>query len=1134
MSFGLVANLRFPVKRADSGQNLPDYGRTPDLTGRVGRRFITQLDSEGTDAMRAQFLLSTLHRRRIVIASALCLIAAGGLVGQLTLVWTSLVGTSMPAIATLIAGLMTGVLIGRAAALFLDGSAPSSSSAGGSLTSRMAVSGMIIAVSWVLPELLRTSLDAGCLLFGKELSLSGGVTPLETLPTLLFPCSVIGVLTGAILFWRRSLDVQLHSDRVAMSVFSCVGMCVLMLHAWFSLPLATTVSVLVIVATVANLLCGRAELSPRPARPATTGRGLASRFGLLVPMTSGILVIAIFGLMNRLIPISVPVLMQSLLIAVLFVSLVTRPVTQRIMPARIQSSVALVLLSLLPLVFSRLIDWNLSLRTSISSPLLLTWLHSLQLAGPIALAMVTCFYRYVAPVDTSVVGSQARLAEIGDDQPALSMLFGVGCLGGLALLTWGVAPAAILAGGLGVQCVLIAVREYSSASSILSRQRRRMSAAFAASLAVACPLIVLTGFVNSPRATQLLFSDRSLAAVRLGVDRELIPFSDASRLVTREETPQGEVQIWHRNGHVVEFRRNGKLLGQVSTDTDRSPQPIEEILPAILPLVAHKSPDRILLLGDETGVCLRICSHFPIQRIVAVRSDQKMTDLARQFTWRRQQPTPDRDERVTVLHESAAIAVRRRSEIPFDVVIEASPAATVGGNAFEYTTEFYEAVRRQLSADGVFCQRFRQKDLGAEPLKQLIATAMDSFRHVIAVETTPGEVALLASNAESGLIGDQIMSRLQLDHIRREIATAGWDWTQVAVLPMLDATDPLGMFSQQPIPRAISISNSRFALALPLDSNPILDRSAEMQESFGPHQVRIVELLPQNDDHKELKRRVSSLSQEIEILAGMPDEPWTYRKSLRMELQRNPRAPKDVFLDDRIVRTAHPLDKLQTDYFVTLGRSIQRVRAGETSYEAFADLEDFTIQHEPLLSHFAYYELVRLHELTGHPSPGNEFRHRLHTVYFTGPTDASVRPVIAAIQQLVDQPELLASDEDRYDQMNSLIQKLIERWEARTVWEPRSAVRVENDVEQSVLVTNRAIDRMESWAPAADVAVSEFYKRRRFINAALIAPLRNYREQVLAHRLKTEAQTGPDAAGQGGEVPDDLPLVIPPQDLQTN
>jgi hypothetical protein len=311
-------------------------------------------------------------------------------------------------------------------------------------------------------------------------------------------------------------------------------------------------------------------------------------------------------------------------------------------------------------------------------------------------------------------------------------------------------------------------------------------------------------------------------------------------------------------------------------------------------------------------------------------------------------------------------------------------------------------------------------------------------------------------------------------------------------------------------------------MVMPLETGRGDDRSIELQAAFGAVERQLIALIPAETDHQEAERRLSALRQQLEILAGIPDEPWTYRRSLRMEMQRSPRPPVEVVMNGKVIRDMHPLDQIRKDYFLTLGKSVRSAQDADSTAGDFAALDRFTECAEPLLSHFAHYELIRLHEMEQHPSPAAEFRHRLHVVFYSPPSDASVRPVIGAIHQLVEQPELIADEALRYDQLNALLQKLIERWEARTAWEPRSALRVQNDVDLSIQVVTKALQQMESQRDAASVSAEEFRGRRRFVTAALISPLRDYREQVLAHRLKSEP--GPPT---GHEDPDDLPLMVP-------
>src|SRR5690606_10601466 len=112
--------------------------------------------------------------------------------------------------------------------------------------------------------------------------------------------------------------------------------------------------------------------------------------------------------------------------------------------------------------------------------------------------------------------------------------------------------------------------------------------------------------------------------------------------------------------------------------------------------------------------------------------------------------------------------------------------------------------------------------------------------------------------------------------------------------------------SQQSPPAAVSVATGQFSLELPFEVTRRSPRAAELQAAFAPYQLRLAEAVPPGEAHQEIKRRLSLISQQVEILAGMPDEPWTYRRSLRTEMQRNPRPPKEVISDSKIIRTAHP------------------------------------------------------------------------------------------------------------------------------------------------------------------------------------------------------------------------------------
>lgn len=652
-------------------------------------------------------------------------------------------------------------------------------------------------------------------------------------------------------------------------------------------------------------------------------------------------------------------------------------------------------------------------------------------------------------------------------------------------------------------------------------------------LAIITMTAAIVAAIDTPDAAPLqglMFSERTQFALQRNVEPDLIPQSAPARLVEVLPTAAGEISVWKLTGSLVEFRRNGIAQGAASSSPETTPQPPQDVLPLIMALCNHPQPAHVLLLGDDAGTALRSCTHFPVQQITAIRQDPQITRLAATHVWLPSQQNPQNDTRVRIIHQPTELAIRSMPPASIDAIVCSGPPASSISAASLCTAEFYTAVHAALAAEGVFAQRFRSSDFGPEPLRQCLATLSTIFPASGAVQTIPGEIILLAANSDKGLITPGMLDRLQKEHVRTELSLSGWDWAQVAVLPLADANDPVGLFSTAKRPASLTVSAAQTTLHWPHEASRMADKAGELQAAFAPWQKQLASALPVTEAHHEAKRRLSSLSQQVEILAGMPDQPWTYRKSLRMEMQQHPRPPLEKVENGRIIRIAHPLDQQRQQYFQSLGDALMAAARNEQqALELVRRLISFARSGDPLMGHFSHYEIVRLHEMLKHPAPAEELQHRLHIVFFANPSDASVRPVISALDQLVRQPELISQPEERFDQLNALLQKLIERWEARTAWEPKSATRVQNDVDQSVRISNLALDQMQELAASAGVSSHDLQQRRRYINQALIVPLRDYRDQVLAHRMKNNTAT-PD-----GEDPDDQPLLVPgSQPLTTN
>jgi spermidine synthase len=1046
----------------------------------------------------------------IVLNRVFAAMAAGTIVAQLAIGWLSLCGTSPISITALMVGFTVGVTAARWLGDFLPVHLVRRNRINGPA---LALTLALLPLSWLLPELLSSTLLAGCETVGTGSSF-------QAMLALLFPSVIVAAMTALAGLFFQSITPVAGGTWIRSFLTGGIGFSLTTLLCLFTWPLALipTCSVLGAFAFYTVLKLSTANTANTPKPPRTTENSP----DWLVPLhftAVGILSVAVAQIMNHLVTITVPVLVIAAGITSVATLTLSSAAAERLLRVKGMNAIALCMLALLPVLFGLLAEVNLHISSANSSPVLTILFQATE-----------CAFLATALLMPAILVSRQEIRPSGGRIEIQAITLGMAF--GLVSIGRGLSPMLALTLGLLLHALglFFQIRSANSDTVWHLQIKQRTFEMRASTLMLLIPLLTLLGSFDTVRTSSLIFSPRTQAAIERGVDQELIPQSDANRLMKTATGPTGEFSVWKRAGNVVEFLRNGVSLGKVSTNTNLSPQPAEEILPAIMALVSHPKPSRVLVLGDDTGACLRSCSHFPVQEIVAIRSDVSLTDLAHEFTWGSQDIPVDKDERVRILHVPQIVALKDRSLKSFDVVVASADTAQRLSGIAQFTVEFYASARLRMNSESVFCQRFRQHELGPEPVKQTMATMLQVFSHVGVVQTVPGEILLFATDSSSGLVNPEILSRLQREHVQQEIATTGWDWSQVAVLPLVDARDPIGIFNRELPPKAISISHGGFAMQLPFNTAKAGSRSEEIRSTFGPHQIQLLAKIPEGDDHAEVQRRLNALTQQQEILAGMPDQPWTYRKSLRMEMQRSPRPPREIIQAGHIVKTSHPLDVFGRDYFVALGDALTAATQQLPANEKIAELERFTTNPEPLLSHFAHYEIVRLHELTNHPDPASEFQHRLHTVFFTTSTDASVRPVMAAIEQLVHQPELVKADADRYDMLNSLVQKLIERWEARTNWEPKSAVRVQHDVDQSIRVTNLALDQMEQQTNAANVSQADFLCRRRYINAALIGPLRDYRDQVLSHRIKSEKPAENDS-----EDPNDTPLLLnSDSDLSTN
>ena len=232
---------------------------------------------------------------------------------------------------------------------------------------------------------------------------------------------------------------------------------------------------------------------------------------------------------------------------------------------------------------------------------------------------------------------------------------------------------------------------------------------------------------------------------------------------------------------------------------------------AWLPLLLHPAPRRALFLGLGSGVTASSAAEDPTLDVDAVELLPEVIAASRHFI-RGSGDAPSR------LHVIAADARRyvRASDRSYDVIVSDNfhPART--GSAALYTVEHFEAVRRRLAPNGVFCQWL--------PVHQLdLATVRSIVRSFATVY--PTSWAIIANNGLDtpvlGLVARRDQARFDLPALRERLARLALP-DRVAELGLEDELAVLGSAIAGPAALA------RFAAAAPLntDDRPIVAYTA--------------------------------------------------------------------------------------------------------------------------------------------------------------------------------------------------------------------------------------------------------------------------------------------------------------------
>jgi len=218
-----------------------------------------------------------------------------------------------------------------------------------------------------------------------------------------------------------------------------------------------------------------------------------------------------------------------------------------------------------------------------------------------------------------------------------------------------------------------------------------------------------------------------------------IKLSDTDTLLHLREGAFGSVAVVEHEGQRRIKLNNFYVLGGTASASD-------ERLQGHIPLLLHPRPDRVAYLGLGTGISLSAIRFHPVRGAVALELVPDIVSAAREW-FGEANLNVLADPRVRIRTEDARSYVGATGD-RFDVVVGDLAVPWQRGESALYTRDNFEAVRRVLAPDGLYCQWVPLYQLSEPEFDSIAASFLDVFPH-----TTLWRGDFNAGEAVVGLIG---------------------------------------------------------------------------------------------------------------------------------------------------------------------------------------------------------------------------------------------------------------------------------------------------------------------------------------------------------------------------------------------
>ncbi len=216
-------------------------------------------------------------------------------------------------------------------------------------------------------------------------------------------------------------------------------------------------------------------------------------------------------------------------------------------------------------------------------------------------------------------------------------------------------------------------------------------------------------------------------------------------------------------GQYLFMRVNGK------TDAGDSPDNLTQRLLAHVPLLLHRDPKDVLVIGLGSGITLGSALRHPVVRADTVEISPEVVEASRFFERANGNALADPRSQLRLLDGRTWLTAGPRS---YDVIISEPSNPWQTGNANLFTLEHYRAARARLKPGGILCQWLPYYRMPEADFRAGVRTFHEVFPQA-AIWISGTDALLVGSPDPISLDLERLRLRLEEEKIRTHLAEVG-------------------------------------------------------------------------------------------------------------------------------------------------------------------------------------------------------------------------------------------------------------------------------------------------------------------------------------------------------------------------